>query len=754
MTVNAPGAADAALTVGAVDDGDLMAYFSSRGPRLGDGALKPDVVAPGVGITAARAAGTSLGTPSTSSTRRSTARRWPRLMSPVWPRSSRTRTRSGTVKGSRPRSRPRPFPSPTRPASTRRRTCRRSAGRRGDRPGLGVAQPRVLHLAADRSADDADEADLHEHGRRSGDARPLARLAGRSRGGPGRRLALGLDAHGSGRRRGFDRRAPRPEPAGYRVPFSGVVIASNPTGTVARTAFGFGLESEHHDLTVQLKPRSGTQSGTHVIGLASLDGSFFDQRVVTGSAAQSVTWRVPPGTYSAGAISFELAADGAKEGVLTYDPEVAVHSTTTITLDGDEAARFGHSVDQPVSSDGQFMGVFWNTNTGGTGFTFAGNADRLYAKPLRSSATGTVESYLNWMLSQPDAELDRTGLPAPAEVTGRRPRPREQGLPRRRRGLGRCAADRVRSQGDCARRRRLRRPRACSRSAFGRRRRRGRGLRGCRSRLRRDDRRGGAAGLRSAAVRRARRCSSTTGRPRIVTHESPHYIYDLAGAWNGFVPDGAVLEGATRKLGAIVERYDSLGPAAKDGHQVWAMPLGWMPGGYAAFGLVRPVAVPTPVTHYVSPRRGVGANVSARRRSASPKASSPRRGTSSPPVRRRGRVVRRADHLARRPLDRTVGLQLALPPGGLLPARNAAVRRPGGHRRFLYLDEFAGQLFQDGELIAEATIRSSCRHSCRRSATTTGSSTRSSATTPSGSDRAGRRQNRRSAPSGRRAITR
>ena len=78
--------------------------------------------------------------------------------------------------------------------------------------------------------------------------------------------------------------------------------------------------------------------------------------------------------------------------MLTYDPEVAVHSAKTITLDGDEAARFGHSVDQPVTSNGQFMGVFWNTNTGGTGFTFAGNADRLYAKALRSSATGTVES--------------------------------------------------------------------------------------------------------------------------------------------------------------------------------------------------------------------------------------------------------------------------------------------------------------------------------------------------------------------------
>ena len=38
-----------------------MADFSSRGPRLRDGALKPEVVAPGVDVTAARAAGTELG---------------------------------------------------------------------------------------------------------------------------------------------------------------------------------------------------------------------------------------------------------------------------------------------------------------------------------------------------------------------------------------------------------------------------------------------------------------------------------------------------------------------------------------------------------------------------------------------------------------------------------------------------------------------------------------------------------------------
>ncbi|MER6675697.1 S8 family peptidase [Streptomyces sp. NPDC000983] len=59
-TVGSPGSADAALTVGAVDDKDELAGFSSTGPRLGDGAVKPDVTAPGVDITAASAKGSLI----------------------------------------------------------------------------------------------------------------------------------------------------------------------------------------------------------------------------------------------------------------------------------------------------------------------------------------------------------------------------------------------------------------------------------------------------------------------------------------------------------------------------------------------------------------------------------------------------------------------------------------------------------------------------------------------------------------------
>ncbi|MFD5065516.1 S8 family peptidase [Streptomyces sp. NPDC058394] len=62
-TVGSPGVADAALTVGAVDRDDSLAPFSSRGPRIGDKAVKPDVTAPGVNIVAARASGTGMGHP-------------------------------------------------------------------------------------------------------------------------------------------------------------------------------------------------------------------------------------------------------------------------------------------------------------------------------------------------------------------------------------------------------------------------------------------------------------------------------------------------------------------------------------------------------------------------------------------------------------------------------------------------------------------------------------------------------------------
>ncbi|WP_405063335.1 S8 family peptidase [Kribbella sp. NBC_01505] len=67
-TVGSPGAAGSALTVAAVDKSDQLAPYSSLGPLLyPDHISKPDIAGPGSDIVAARATGTSMGSPVDSS---------------------------------------------------------------------------------------------------------------------------------------------------------------------------------------------------------------------------------------------------------------------------------------------------------------------------------------------------------------------------------------------------------------------------------------------------------------------------------------------------------------------------------------------------------------------------------------------------------------------------------------------------------------------------------------------------------------
>lgn len=61
-SIGSPGAADRAITVGATIDDGAIADYSGRGPTA-DGRTKPEVVAPGSNVTAARSHGIVFGSP-------------------------------------------------------------------------------------------------------------------------------------------------------------------------------------------------------------------------------------------------------------------------------------------------------------------------------------------------------------------------------------------------------------------------------------------------------------------------------------------------------------------------------------------------------------------------------------------------------------------------------------------------------------------------------------------------------------------
>ncbi|MEU0091442.1 S8 family serine peptidase [Kribbella sp. NPDC006257] len=63
QTVSSPAAADDALAVGNLQRDGSLNDTSCRGPRKGDGALKPEISAPGTDIVAAKAADAVIGTP-------------------------------------------------------------------------------------------------------------------------------------------------------------------------------------------------------------------------------------------------------------------------------------------------------------------------------------------------------------------------------------------------------------------------------------------------------------------------------------------------------------------------------------------------------------------------------------------------------------------------------------------------------------------------------------------------------------------
>lgn len=420
--IGSPGAAEAALTVGAVDDTDTRAYFQDMGPRLGDALVKPDITGPGVDILAARASlspgegfyttmsGTSMATPHVAGAAALLLQEHP-----DWDGDQlKDALMSSTVE------------------------------QPGDGP-FEVGTGRVdVPAALDATVTASGPASFGFFAWPNSDAEPVERSITYTNHGDSD-VTLDLEVTGGEREGG-----PLPDglvtadatsltvPAGGSstlhltadpaiaapgTTMEGYVVATAEGHTPVRAGWGMVKEDERYSLTLTATDRDGSP------GLAYVTVKERDDQ--TGGIPVTVegetTLRLPAGTYSA--MSFmdvDLGTDHAGVAMLG-DPQIELTGDAVVDLD----AREANEITVDVPTDGLDVATwrmeYWISN--GTGlnenYTPPSEIDHLYAAPTAQVTDGDFEYFTRWRLHDPwavltdgDTALDPNPLGGTAYIDG------------------------------------------------------------------------------------------------------------------------------------------------------------------------------------------------------------------------------------------------------------------------------------------------------------------------------------------------
>ncbi|HEX6346648.1 S8 family peptidase [Umezawaea sp.] len=331
-SIGSPGTADEALTVGAVDRDNRIADFSSRGPVVGGGVIKPDITAPGVDIVAARHAdgrigppvvdgytalsGTSMATPHVAGAAALLAQQYPEL--------TREQLKARLVASAAPTAGLTPFEQgagrvDSARAMTQAITSRPSSVAFGSHQwphtgeplitkevsyGNDSAVPLTLDLRVDTTAPDGAPAPV---GLFAVEPARLTVPAG------GTATATVVADVGKA-------------PAGGQ--FGGALVAASGTAS-ARTAVVVDLEPESYDLVVNGTQRSGEKAEHFSAFMTNVETGEFVS--LAKDADGKLRRRVPVGEYL---LSGSVQGSGA---VYTHDsfsyPKLTVSGPTTIDLD-------------------------------------------------------------------------------------------------------------------------------------------------------------------------------------------------------------------------------------------------------------------------------------------------------------------------------------------------------------------------------------------------------------------------------------
>jgi subtilisin family serine protease len=403
-TISTPGAAASALTVGATDKQDELAYFSSTGPLAGSGAMKPDIAAPGVDITAARSqemtdggegpyrtiSGTSMATPHVSGAAAILAQRHP-----DWTGAQLKEQLMSSAKG---------LAGSYSPYEVGTGRLDVAAATRATVSGTGslfFGNYTWPHEATDTAV--AKDLVFTNHG--TADVSLNLALTA-----PAGVFTLGADTV--------------TVPAGGKatVPVTGDPRATDPgrqagyvVGTdaatgqaVTRTSVGLLKEDERYDLTVKLVGRDGRPAAAWV-GVSKAGDPWPWSVHVDGQT----TMRLPPGTYS---VMAYLEVGGEKpdrSGLATLvDPETALDRSAEVVLDARRARLLQTSAPQRAE-DRQRKVDFSIVDRFGVEFRSAYAVpvayDDLYVSPTEPMTQGTFMLTTRWRKGEPLLSLTALG---------------------------------------------------------------------------------------------------------------------------------------------------------------------------------------------------------------------------------------------------------------------------------------------------------------------------------------------------------
>ena len=412
-SVGTPGAAASALTVGAVDREDKLADFSSRGPRLGDAGVKPEITAPGVGIIAARATGTAMGGPvddlytSASGTSMATphvagAAALLAQQHPDWKADQLKNALVSTAK--------------TQPDQT---VYQQGSGRVDLT--RAVAQKVTASGVADFGVDTADAGSRTITYRNDSAAAVTLNLSVQvtnlddkqpETDGFGLPATVMVPANGT---------ADVPltlDPAKLgRGQYSGWIVATGADGVVTHTAVGALRAGPKHKVTLRAVGLDGQPTGVPVISLYG-DNSRSDVLAWIGDG-ETFTAEVEEGTYLLHSLVENYDPQDEQVSLFT-DPNIVVSKDTEIVIDARKAVPI--TIETPKPSEQQAILSYYVHREYGNGRSIShgvmhfSTVKQVNVTPTKPVTDGSFEFSSRWQLVAPLVQASVQGVPGPLDI--------------------------------------------------------------------------------------------------------------------------------------------------------------------------------------------------------------------------------------------------------------------------------------------------------------------------------------------------